>query len=271
MRIKKRKPIVAALLSLVIPGLGQVYNGELLKGTVLFFSCLFTLPLMILLRLQHRFNGLLVIGVVLMACVILTCGEAFYTATRKKEMMLKPYNRWYYYLLIGVLVVACNIASSNIYSVKTWGLKSYKMTSESMLPTLMNGDRIIVDLKYYWDKRPQKGDIIVFQYPKDPSVDFVKRIVATENDVVESKNEIIYINGVAMNEPYIQHVSNRSRLSENFEPLTVPKGCVFVLGDNRDRSMDSRYFGNITDTQIRGKALYVYWSKQRNRIGQEIK
>ena len=102
------------------------------------------------------------------------------------------------------------------------------------------------------------------------------RIVATENDILESKDKTIYINGTAINEAYVQHVdkeikpqSNDQR--DNFGPLTIPKDKVFVMGDNRDQSYDSRYWGYVDNNQIRGKALYIYWSKQLHRIGKEIK
>jgi signal peptidase I len=138
------------------------------------------------------------------------------------------------------------------------------------------GDRIIVDLKYYTEHDPQKGEIIVFKYSENPSKDFIKRIVATENDIIESKNKVIYINGTTLNEAYIQHVDNTIRPKgddprDNFGPFTVPKDKIFVMGDNRDQSYDSRYWGYVDRNHIRGKALYFYWSKQTNKIGKEIK
>ncbi|MEK7307521.1 MAG: signal peptidase I, partial [Nitrospirota bacterium] len=106
--------------------------------------------------------------------------------------------------------------------------------------------------------------------------EFIKRIVATEDDIIESKDKGIFINDIAVNEAYVQHdikkiIPNSDGPRDNFGPLTIPKGKIFVMGDNRDQSYDSRYWGYVDKTHIKGKALYIYWSKKTDRIGDEIK
>jgi len=161
--------------------------------------------------------------------------------------------------------------------VKTMmGVEKYKIPSGNMIPTLVVGDHIIADLKYYESDKPQRGDIIVFKYPEDLRRDFLKRVIAIEGDVIESKNKEVYVNGKPVNEPYVQHTDSSIHPGgtdprDNFGPYIVPKEKYFVLGDNRDQSYDSRYWGFVDKNQIRGKALYIYWSKETNRIGKEIK
>jgi signal peptidase I len=127
--------------------------------------------------------------------------------------------------------------------------------------------------RYYAKADPNKGDIILFHYPKDPSRHLIKRIIATENDVLESRNKVIYVNGLMLKEFYVQHDDNNidNGPRDNFGPIRIPKGKIFVMGDNRDESYDGRFWGPIDKAQIMGKSLYIYWSKKISRIGTETK
>ncbi|MBI5203596.1 MAG: signal peptidase I [Nitrospirae bacterium] len=161
--------------------------------------------------------------------------------------------------------------------IRAYIIQAFKIPSGSMIPTLVIGDHILVNKFLYGTKipfsetmvleftKPEKGDIIVFKYPEDPSRDFIKRVVAVEGDVVESKNKAIYVNGKQTSEPYTQHTDNSIRPMgieprDNFGPLIVPKNKFFVMGDNRDQSYDSRYWGYVDRKDIKGKALILYWS-----------
>jgi signal peptidase I len=161
--------------------------------------------------------------------------------------------------------------------IRTFIIQAFKIPSGSMIPTLLVGDHILVnkflygtkipfsDKKVLIFKKPERGDIMVFKYPESPSKDFIKRVVAVEGDVIESKNKEIYVNGSRVNEPYTQHTDSSIRPMgieprDNFGPVIVPKNKYFVMGDNRDQSYDSRYWGYVDSTDIRGKALILYWS-----------
>jgi len=161
--------------------------------------------------------------------------------------------------------------------IRAYFIQAFKIPSGSMIPTLLIGDHILVNKFIYGttipfsDKRilvfrkPEKGDIIVFKYPEDRSRDFIKRVMAMEGDVIESKNKTIYVNGKAVDEPYAQHTDTSLRPGgieprDNFGPYIVPKGKYFMMGDNRDQSYDSRYWGYVDLTDIRGEALILYWS-----------
>jgi signal peptidase I len=178
--------------------------------------------------------------------------------------------------------------------IRTFVVQAFKIPSGSMIPTLLIGDHILVnkfiygttipftDKKILIFKNPQKEDIIVFKYPRNPDKDFIKRVIATEGDVIEEKNKIIYLNGQALNEPYIQHVDTNLSFNamdprDNFGPIKVPKNKLFVMGDNRDQSYDSRYWGFVDLSEVRGKAFIIYWSwdpngwVRFNRIGRLIR
>jgi len=176
--------------------------------------------------------------------------------------------------------------------IRTYIVQAFKIPSGSMIPTLLIGDHILVnkflfgteipftDKKILILRKPEKGDIIVFKYPENPKKDFIKRVVASEGDVIEERNKVVYVNGQVVLEPYIQHFDQSIRFGadprDNFGPLIVPKDKVFVMGDNRDQSYDSRYWGFVDINQIRGKALIIYWSwdpnnwLRFNRIGRLI-
>ena len=161
--------------------------------------------------------------------------------------------------------------------IRAYFIQAFKIPSGSMIPTLLIGDHILVNKFIYGttipfsDKRvlvfskPEKGDIIVFKYPEDRKRDFIKRVIAVEGDVIESKNKVIYVNGKAVDEPYTQHTDTSLRPGgieprDNFGPYIVPKEKYFMMGDNRDQSYDSRYWGYVDVKDIRGEALILYWS-----------
>lgn len=166
--------------------------------------------------------------------------------------------------------------------IRAYFIQAFKIPSGSMIPTLLIGDHILVNKFIYGTKipfsdrrvfvfrKPKRGDIIVFKYPEDPSRDFIKRVVAVEGDMIESKNKVIYVNGKPVNEPYAQHTDNSLRVvgiepRDNFGPYIVPKGKYFMMGDNRDQSYDSRYWGYVDMKDIKGEALIIYWSWDNNK------
>lgn len=157
----------------------------------------------------------------------------------------------------------------------TLGIKTLKMYARSMAPALLLDDYIIVDLKYYHTDKPKNGDVISFKYPDNPSRIYVSRVIAVEGDIIESRDKVIYLNGEQITEQYVSHADNSilpyGKYRDNFGPYTIPEGKIFVMGDNRDQSFDSRYFGYVDRNEIEGKALYIYWSDDKDRIGKEIK
>lgn len=160
--------------------------------------------------------------------------------------------------------------------IRTFIVQAFKIPSGSMEPTLAIGDHLLVNKFLYGIRvpvvgtrllsfiKPERGDVIVFVYPEDRSKDFIKRIVAVEGDEIEVRNKVIYLNGEKAPDAH-GYIAPGSRIypngaRDNFGPYKVPDGHVFVMGDNRDHSHDSRYWGPVPVTDILGKAFILYWS-----------
>lgn len=179
--------------------------------------------------------------------------------------------------------------------IRTFLVQAYKIPSGSMIPTLLIGDYLLVskvsygirnpfkdDFLYKWDI-PKRQEIVVFTYPVDPKLDFIKRVIGLPGDTVEIRNKKVFVNGEPLDEPYVQFTDKDiypMELSprDNYGPVKVPPGHLFVLGDNRDQSYDSRFWGFVPIHSLKGKALIIYFSwdgeKTRprlSRIGKLIK
>ena len=196
-----------------------------------------------------------------------------YLQTRKKKSTFREYAE----AIIIALVLALFI--------RTFIVQAFKIPSGSMLPTLQIGDHLLVNKFIYGVKmpfsgsvlipikNPQPNDIVVFKFPLDPNLDYIKRVIATAGDTVEIRNKKIYINGNPFadkhgvyTDPKIRPASVSPR--DNFGPVTVPEGHIFVMGDNRDNSSDARFWGfdkkgnfkGVDLKEVRGKAFILYWS-----------
>lgn len=161
--------------------------------------------------------------------------------------------------------------------IRTFIVQAFKIPSGSMLPTLKIGDHLLVSKFTYglrvpfsgtlllpW-KEPQRGDVIVFRFPKDRSVDYIKRVVGVPGDTVTIKDKRVHINGEMIADPNAHFTSTeildgKASPRDNFGPVTVPDGAVFVMGDNRDNSYDGRFWGFVDQRDILGKAFILYWS-----------
>ena len=130
-----------------------------------------------------------------------------------------------------------------------------------MQPTILKGDYVLVNKYIYYFKQPRRGDIVVFPYPKDPVKDYIKRLVALEGDTVEIRDKQLFINQRMLQESYVVYVEPSTvDQRDNFGPTNVPPNSVFVLGDNRDRSADSRFWGFVDSGKVKGRADTIYWS-----------
>ncbi len=170
--------------------------------------------------------------------------------------------------------------------VRSFVIQAYKIPSGSMEPTLLVGDHLLVNRMSYVVKmpfvdnvlfttgKPKRGDIIVFRYPEDPTKDYIKRVMATEDEVLEIRNKAIFINGkkIADNWGHFKADSSASRGflpfvdKDNIPPIKIPKDSYFVMGDNRDNSLDSRYWGFVEKRHLVGKALIIYFSWNGNSM-----
>ncbi|MFQ5579004.1 MAG: signal peptidase I [Nitrospiria bacterium] len=161
--------------------------------------------------------------------------------------------------------------------IRTFVVQAFKIPSGSMIPTLAIGDHILVSKFIYGVRlpftdivlipfqKPDRGDIIVFRFPKDERKDFIKRVVGIPGDTIEVKEKALYLNGIKQEESFAIHdeatiplrsLDNR----DNFGPISVPQNAYFVMGDNRDHSLDSRFWGFVDFSKIKGQAFLIYWS-----------
>ena len=156
--------------------------------------------------------------------------------------------------------------------IRAFVVEAYEIPSGSMKNTLLVGDRILVNKFIYGVKSPffdhtlikgqspRRGDMVVFRFPKDPDVDFIKRVVALAGDVIEIKGKTVYVNGQIQDQPYARFVAQAPEKRKNFGPMRIPPGHLFVMGDNRDFSYDSRFWGLLDMRDVKGKAFMVLWS-----------
>ena len=187
----------------------------------------------------------------------------------KKNIKKKSTFREYFEAFIIAIILALFI--------RTFIIQAFKIPSQSMVPTLRVGDHLLVNKFIYGVKlpflrktiipisTPKRGDIIVFIYPEDRSKDFIKRVMGLPGEKVEVKGQKVFINDKPIEDPYGYYTRSKE-LEENFgsmgrfNPYVVEKGHYFVLGDNRDNSKDSRFWGTVPSELIKGKALIIYWS-----------
>ncbi|MDR1777495.1 MAG: signal peptidase I [Desulfovibrio sp.] len=181
---------------------------------------------------------------------------------QKKKSVLREY--------LEALIVALALA----FFIRTFLVQAFKIPSESMLSTLMVGDHLLAskcvygvtipftDFRIYQGEDPARGDIIIFEYPRDPSVDYIKRVIGVPGDVIEVRNKQLIRNGQPVKESYTRFTNPKQiePVRDNFGPVTVPEGKYFVMGDNRDNSLDSRFWGFVDRRAIRAKAWRIYWS-----------
>ncbi|OGW38556.1 MAG: signal peptidase I [Nitrospirae bacterium GWD2_57_9] len=233
----ERKKWLAAVMGMTMPGMGQIYNGEMIKGVSYFaiFLALFATGFRWTVLLPDR---LLIIG----ALVTLTIAIAVFAmiiidAYRKAgkigtDYRLKSYNRWYFYLAVWLL--GSVLVSGSVYDyLKNNIIEAYKIVTTSMEPVILEGDRVFADKTAYRRMPPKKGDIILFVYPDDRSKVFIKRLEGLPGDMI---------------------------VRSNGGKEQVPHGTIYVLGDNKDQSVDSRTFGFVPLRDLIGKVRQVYYS-----------
>lgn len=159
--------------------------------------------------------------------------------------------------------------------VRTFVVQAFKIPSGSMIPTMIVGDHILVNKFIFGIKNPltdgviipvshpKRDDVVVFKFPRDESTDFIKRVIGLPGETVEVRAKQVYINGSPLVEPFTVHQGPPMPAQierDNFGPVVVPEGHYFVMGDNRDESWDSRFWGFVSENKIRGRAFVIYWS-----------
>jgi signal peptidase I len=168
--------------------------------------------------------------------------------------------------------------------IRTFVIQAFKIPSGSMKQTLLIGDHILVNKFIYGVKipflqttiipitNPKREDIVVFKFPEDPSKDFIKRVIGIAGDKVEVRDKKVYVNNKLLNDDFGIHTDSyilpaSVQPRDNFGPVVVPPHSLFVMGDNRDQSYDSRFWGFVDLKAVKGKALMIYWSWDKDNFG----
>lgn len=279
---KPRNGFIAFLLSLLLPGLGQVYNGQP-KKAIIFFGLLLFIPLVFgLTRGTTFFYGLFSLFIIEIALRIYIIIDGVKNAKRQKEYILKPYNTWYYHLLIAIGMLAILM----VYDISTvLGTQTFKIPTTSNNPTFQLGDWLVADMRAYKNNEPDYGDIVVYSRPDGQIYTF--RVVGRPNDNIELLDNIVSINGKPSKATFIKETTNDEMpvvefkeelpnghkhliykfktpydsTKTNIKNIVVPPDSYYLLGDNRDNAADSRYEGFISKDRIKGRIIYSYWGQ----------
>lgn len=298
--MKKRKPYLALLLSILAPGLGQIYCGKPVKGIIMFGLVNIYFPLSFLLGTMGEKGPWFYIplmGAILFSALVMVyaIGDAFFLARRvKNDFIPGRLNRPCVYLL----AISAGLAAAWLfpYTVREYSFHAFKIPAGSMIPNALIGDYLLADKSVYKKREPRRGEIVIFIYPKDREKYFIKRVIGLPGDRIEIRGPDVILNGRPLAHgpereaefngnkgtikgrvvqetlggttyPILLTKSKRSDRSTG--PVTVPDGHCFVMGDNRFNSYDSRFFGPVPLEDVIGKAGFIYfpaesWSRFGN-------
>lgn len=284
-----RRPLVAVILSLCATGLGQIYCGRIVRGLVMFLGSLLFAPMIVVAALLPPstivlvgliFALLAVLGVYVYAVV-----DAFHLARRSGDhFQPMDYNRPLVYALF--VLVGLIYSAGGLYFIRSSVFEAFEIPTASEAPTLLPGDRVLVNKTTFQRRLVRRGDEVVFRVSSEPGLNWVKRVIALPGDTVEVKDNKVLVNGQQLSrEPVLRaslgtaaeeikgelfEETNSSRryqilFSTDTKPLPdypqakVPDGACFVLGDNRNNSRDSRTMGFVALGDVIGDVQYRYW------------
>jgi signal peptidase I len=289
------RPWLAGLLQIVTPGLGNLYSGRPLRGLLLHVvvqGILFFLALA-LLWLPWPVNFLIPAAAAIVVTIFVVFDGVRSARSPLADFSLARHNRWYVYILVVavVAVVAVVVAPERVLvgsPTRAYVMQAFPTATTSMEPTVLLGDRVVVDKTAYALSEPKRGDIVFYRATDHPQTIFMKRIVGMPGETIEIRKREVFINGKKIDEPYVQFLRppTNGRFTDgtflrgngfngdSMPPTVIPADAYFLLGDNRDNSLDSRFTGPVQRQQLLGKARTIYFSsdpetdKPRwNRIG----
>jgi signal peptidase I len=261
--------ILAAFASCIFPGLGHVMFGKMRAGIA--FLCALGLVSLLYwpLRFPRSYFGMQVVIFISVSLFVVAGWHALRTPCPR----MTPGSRWWLLLLVPLAFKASFWHDTRMLPFV--GLRAYDVPSAAMAPTVIPGDRIIADLACYRESKPKPNDIVVIQRN---GTFLIKRVVALGGDTVEGKDDLFFVNGRLLNEPYIQRTGDASLNLGQFGPVKIAPGELFVLGDNRDNSLDSRSaeFGSVTEGSVGGRVLYAvrrpkWWRAGVNLIAETLR
>ncbi len=273
--LKPKEPLLALFLSIILTGLGQMYAGRIKRGISFLIIPIISAVIMFTYFLNPTTKtnvfmliplGILAIfGIFVLADAYL-CAKAYNinnnlkrNITTGKRIVIVTGIIFFLFVFHPQQLVA-NYFRNNV-------VQAFKLPTGTMMPTLMVGDKILVDKAIYKKSEPKRGDVIIFKYPKDPRKIFVKRLVGLPGEMVEIKDGQIIVNGIKLQDPVIFsniYYYNKGEYAQEGKAIQVPNNSYYVLGDNSNASQDSRYFGFVPKENIEGKAFKIYFPFNRS-------
>lgn len=284
-----RSPLIAVILSLAATGLGQIYCGRLVRGLVLFLGSLLFAPAIVVAALLPPATivliGLILALLTVLGVYVFAVVDAFRLARRGRDLFQSmDYNHPLIYALI--ILVGLTYSAGGVYLIRSSVFEAFAIPTASEVPTLLPGDRVLVNKTTYQRRFVRRGDVVVFRVPSERELTWVKRVIALPGDTVEVKANEVIVNGRQLpREPApraslgtaAQEVSGelfeetnaghryRILFAADTKPLPdypkakVPDGMCFVLGDNRNKSRDSRTMGFVALGDVLGDVQHRYW------------
>jgi len=270
-----RRPWLAALLSLIVPGLGHVYVGQVRRGLCLWGALILVVIASAWSGLLDHFWGLVVMLVVVVGAYLYILVDAARRARSMETFAPGRWQRWWVY--VGVVLFAALVVRPLVRFVVP--VQSFSIPSASMEPTLQPGDHLIARKGHVAARDVERGDLVIFTSVEDPSATQVYRIIGLPGEVIDLVDKKVTIDGRPLEDnpavhfddpstyPDVDAVHPMQRARDQLGPVEIPPDHVFVMGDNRDAAYDSRYFGPVPIENIKARPLYVYWSRRSAEPG----
>lgn len=292
-----RKPLFAALMSALLPGFGQLYNGEVNKAIWVYVSfAILAIPMAVVIALYLP-SGLMMVALVIALLAVLGVWlfgmvDAWRGAAKQQQYALKPWQSSGMYVLVLIVFGFLALPLLTNY-VRFHQVESFRIPTGSMSPTIQAGDILFADKRYSCagcKQEVERGDIAVFANPNNRTRYYIKRVIALPEDHVQIRGDEVWVNGQSLlverdqsQEMVIESNGDKrwqvqwdtSKVTQDLE-MVVPAGAVFVLGDNRSSSKDSRAFGAVPLQDVVGKARQVWFSSadgevRWDRLGKVLK
>lgn len=271
------RPWIAALANLLAAPMGHVVAGAALRGVVVCIALfLASVAIVWSVPLVPGWVTVAMLVSVVPLSLAALLGDAWRQASRHAATP-RRYQRWYAYLGILLLVLVAGEFGRGILRTR---VQPFRIAAGSMLPTLLVGDYVFVDRAAYGRARPRPGDLVAFEFPLDRSKLFIKRVIAVPPQTIEIRDKQVYIDGAPLAEPYLHFTDRSTRPAgidprDNFGPYTIGADQYFLMGDHRDNSNDSRYYGPVSADLLAGRVATIYFSNDPegggirwNRIGE---
>lgn len=264
---RRRSILLAFFFSLMAPGLGLLYVGQARKAGLVVLSLIALIGLAALTNAYDHFQGLALNTAMVVIVQLYSCFSAASHAVDSGTFQAKAYNHWGVYL-VSMIVMTISAQQLREHQAEIFGARTFRIPNDSMNPSLIPYDFILADTDYI-DYQP--GDVVVFHVPDQPGSIYAKRIAAMGGDRLEVRNGKTVLNGEISGVLTMSSQFQQKQSSLWLEELSVPEGMVYLLGDKRDQSHDSRKFGAIPEYELVGKVTDIWLSFDTSRIGQPVR